>query len=479
MTHSEKVLEYLYYQLRSNTRDDLIKLISNDEKEYNIHDIILEANSRYFEATVSSEFILENANGELLEAIVKFCYTGKLVYSNIPKVLKIASFFIMPFLEEECLKQIENGLGIEHAMEILLLSDKMVNNSEKLQKQALDIVWANFKSIPKDILMTLDAYLIKEIFASKLIEDTEDNINNLFVEWVKFDMANRFELMFTIRPPVPKYKQRYDSVYLLSVLNNNEFLKVEKFNHKVQKFEVVVELQLLDIYEADDMFILYNNKVYIFGRRDYYGLAVLYDLDTKEYERLPDMGFSRRYSKIPLIQSRNHAIAFGQYIYVFERGNCERFDTIAKVWEPIPCPCANPIVSVTNDILYAVDSITGNVYLFDPISLQWGQAGQTNGKSMVVGIGQNLFATGYEVGISLYRDGEWIWIQNSTRIKIVNMVTANGELFILTESGVFGKLKIIDFDPTYSKTSHVSGSIEHLTIIDNITSVGQRFLFKT
>lgn len=413
MSYSDKILEYLYEQ--SQTRDGLMSLISNDGKVYKIHDAIMGANSAYFQKNKHSEFTINTLDGKFLKTLIEFCYTGKGVYTfdDAKVMIDVAYEFNMPLLIERCWSLFEEYLNLDRAIDIFVLSNQFWNKT--INKQALDIISSNFRSIPKKSLMTLDTNQILEIWQNRTIEDTEQNILQTLLDWLEFNNARRPEWL-ELNLPYDKYKQRYDSVYMLSIFDNG-YVKVEKLNHAKQVLEIIHEFELVDDYDRRDDFVLFDYKIYIFRRfgdpESSTKSAMVYHLDTKQIEELPAMKNSETYA----------TIAFGHHIYVLG-SICQRFDTITKEWQEIPCPCSNPIMSLVHGELHAADG--RNIYIFDPITIQWKRSNRSMINYMVVSRGEILLLINTQEIASHH-----LYSSN---------VIANGITFLLTESGYFGIL---------------------------------------
>lgn len=71
------------------------------------HRVILFANSRYFEALINEdmkEVAIQEVNGDMLEALISFCFTGKMSINkqNVGDIFAAASFMKMDQIKKLC-----------------------------------------------------------------------------------------------------------------------------------------------------------------------------------------------------------------------------------------------------------------------------------------------------------------------------------------------------------------------------------------
>lgn len=118
-----------------------------------IHRVVLIAASQYFSALFGrnfegsdySEFILEEFDGQTLQAIVNFCYSGyvELTQANVDKLIAAASKFQIDLLEEKCWLFRSDTLDASNAMNVLSIADKF--SKPDLRERALTTIWITFR----------------------------------------------------------------------------------------------------------------------------------------------------------------------------------------------------------------------------------------------------------------------------------------------------------------------------------------------
>ena len=119
------------------------------EKELKVHKIILGARSPYFKAMFSSENeenrknLVEITDFELevIEALLKFLYTGKIPEMNeefVRDLLRATDYFQVEQLKSKCEDFLIGKLSVANAADTILLADSC--NSTKLKNKALEFV---------------------------------------------------------------------------------------------------------------------------------------------------------------------------------------------------------------------------------------------------------------------------------------------------------------------------------------------------
>ncbi|XP_065203808.1 uncharacterized protein LOC135833912 [Planococcus citri] len=103
-----------------------VTLVSNDGKAFKAHRLILSARSSFFAGTdMSSRKVKIDCNGEILEQMLQYIYTGKPEKLNLlaKDVLLAADKFNLPGLKAMCEETLLSTLSVDNAVGMLLFAD--------------------------------------------------------------------------------------------------------------------------------------------------------------------------------------------------------------------------------------------------------------------------------------------------------------------------------------------------------------------
>lgn len=163
-----------------------------------VHRVILAANSNFF-ATLfgakitdcKNEIPLEGINGNMLNELVSFFYTGNLEVNctNFREYLKIALKFELKSLQTKCGEFRSRRISINNCVDWLNFSDK--HDMGNLHENALQMVCKEFENIPSLQMRKLDFENFEEVISSNRNTAPEELIFDRLVEWVEFDEAGR------------------------------------------------------------------------------------------------------------------------------------------------------------------------------------------------------------------------------------------------------------------------------------------------
>lgn len=167
---------------------------------------MLAAASPYFAATLEpkfqkrkkGEFILKDADGDTVKAIVDYCYTGRIALTaeNVGKFLAIASRIQLDLLEVKCARFFINELYATNCVDALMVGDKY--NYVDIRQRAFALVCENFEELPTAEIQKLDHRLLLEILKRDQIQGTEDSVFRRLLEWFLYDESDRKQYMPTL-----------------------------------------------------------------------------------------------------------------------------------------------------------------------------------------------------------------------------------------------------------------------------------------
>lgn len=168
-----------------------------------IHRVVLIAASQYFSALFGpnfegsdySEFILEEFDGQTLQAIVNFCYSGyvELTQANVDKLIAAASKFQIDLLEEKCWLFRSDTLDASNAMNVLSIADKF--SKPDLRERALTTICENLDNIPPTQVKQLDYELLLDLMKSDNHHAKEETIFKRLLDWHEHSEVERCKFM--------------------------------------------------------------------------------------------------------------------------------------------------------------------------------------------------------------------------------------------------------------------------------------------
>lgn len=157
-----------------------------------IHSIVLAAASKYFSASLASnfqegktkEFVLEGTDGETVEAIVDYSYTGQinLTNENVGKFLAIASSVDLDLLETECRQFLADKICENMCVDAFMAADKY---DADIRKKAFQLICDNFEKLSSSDIQKLDHRLLGEILESDQLITDEGLLFTRLLEWVQ------------------------------------------------------------------------------------------------------------------------------------------------------------------------------------------------------------------------------------------------------------------------------------------------------
>lgn len=165
-----------------------------------VHRVILAASSKFFanmlgtkisQAEHVNDFTLDGLDGNLLERLVSFLYTGNLELDakNVPRYLYVAQKYQLEALELKCVRFRARLISIDNCISLLLLGDQQ--HEPELKEEALQIVCKEFEAIPAHEMCQLDCKTFAEVLERDTITAPEEVIFDRLVQWICFDEMDR------------------------------------------------------------------------------------------------------------------------------------------------------------------------------------------------------------------------------------------------------------------------------------------------
>ena len=212
-THSEDTLKLL--QARVDLCD--VVLIGGDSgKRISAHSLILIASSDYFSTLLGEpmdesqkrEITLSEVDGDALEKVVNYCYTGKLDLEGdtIEALLTTANHLHLEKVVEGCCEFIVRHLKSSNCLAVAFFAERL--NIEALLNSARKVVCENFEEVsgnPEFLLLT--AKQLSDFIGSDVLNvPSEEFVFRVLMKWIEYEPENRrqhfTDLLAQIRLPL-------------------------------------------------------------------------------------------------------------------------------------------------------------------------------------------------------------------------------------------------------------------------------------
>ncbi|XP_077294025.1 ectoderm-neural cortex protein 1-like [Arctopsyche grandis] len=193
--YAAKRVAYLYDAMKRNKDYDTGFEVR--DKTLYAHLIVLTACSEFFGTNEGEvEDILSDFDFEVIEAILKYCYTGQISIDEVhlEKLMELANR-----LEVKIPKQFKT-VDLSNCLEVLKIS-----GDDELLKTAMDLALENFETLQKtEDFLNLPAYNVVQILKSNdLNVPSEEDVFNAVILWINHDEAKRrnelAQLMSSVR----------------------------------------------------------------------------------------------------------------------------------------------------------------------------------------------------------------------------------------------------------------------------------------
>ncbi|XP_077299692.1 kelch-like protein 7 [Arctopsyche grandis] len=178
-----KRVAYLYDAMKQDKKCDTGFTVRG--RNFPAHLIVLMACSEFFGTNEGQvEDIFSDFDFEVIEAILKYCYTGEISIDDhhVEKLMELANR-----LDVKIPKQFKT-VNLSNCLEVL----KSTGDSELIEK-AMDLTLENFETLHKtqDFLELPASNLIEILKSDDLIMPSEEDVFNAVKLWINHDDANR------------------------------------------------------------------------------------------------------------------------------------------------------------------------------------------------------------------------------------------------------------------------------------------------
>lgn len=183
-----------------------LKSFSYFQNRYPISRAILCAASGYFATMLASnfteskctEFVVNGVGGDTVQAMVDFCYTGRIVITqgNVDELIESAAFYQIDLLQQKCNQFLSGALNVSNAVQTLLTADEF--SLSHLRAQAFELVCESLVSIPSADIQQINDQIIHELLICDMLQASEDHIFKRLMDWYEYERVKREKYMTTL-----------------------------------------------------------------------------------------------------------------------------------------------------------------------------------------------------------------------------------------------------------------------------------------
>jgi kelch-like protein 1/4/5 len=199
--HAEHSLSCMQNYLQAGKLCDVTLIAGNNGKKVQAHRLVLSAASEYFAAMFTgnlresgeSEITLGDVNGDVLQAVVNYCYTGAIDIreDNVETLLATACLMQLHEVVEACSRFLAHQLHPSNCLGIAVFAEHQACTS--LLQEANAYTSQNFMQVIKnqEFLQLSVEQMINLLSNDDLNVSSEEHIFHAAMSWIQHDMANR------------------------------------------------------------------------------------------------------------------------------------------------------------------------------------------------------------------------------------------------------------------------------------------------
>lgn len=403
-SYVQKLLKNLNL-LRIDSRFCDVELIAG-KSVINAHRVVLSASSPYFEAMFRPELglceakkrtvTLHSISPNILKLLMDFIYTNKveITQNNVQELLAAADMLQLNEVVEGCCEYLVRELHSSNALGILRFAE--AHSCTELAQSAQTFVNTHFPDVAQEaeLLDVPPALLIRLIALEDLRVDSELQVFNAALRWVKHDIVNRrrhvFEILYNVRLPLVPMR------LIDAAISECHDVSLQVALKSVKKDLTSGRGHLVPVRVNPR--ICAKKSIYVIGgsrrepsnlqswktdhHQDIFESVVKYDIYRKEWTEVAPMQIGRILPGVA---------ALGGKIFVFggERGsqvlaNGEAYDPQTNTWKPL-APMITPRcefgLATLGGTLFAVGGWVGEdigytMECYDPVKDVWSKMGE-------------------------------------------------------------------------------------------------------
>ena len=197
--HSNKMLAALNEMQQNEEQCDIILTVLSDQLP--AHKLVLSVNSPYFRAMFSSNYSeatqsrveMRGITFVALELLVQYFYTCRIHISteNVQEVLAASTMLQASSVTDACCEFMKRHLGVSNCLGVQTFAD--MHSCSELKKIASEFTKNNFATVvASEEFLNLELDQVLELFsANDLVVNSEENVFEACMRWIKFDPAKR------------------------------------------------------------------------------------------------------------------------------------------------------------------------------------------------------------------------------------------------------------------------------------------------
>lgn len=191
------------------------------------HRVILFANTPYFESMLNEdmkEVTIQEVSGDVLQALVNFCYTGEILLNkeNLGEYRAAASSLKLVRIEKLCEEFYLRWLSFKNCLRLRAFADQ--NNLKKVKVEAETILMNKFQLVIQEKeFQDLQIDTLKWLLENdEIYVYSEEEVFNAIIRWIEFDEEQRKcnfgALVSLVR--IQQIKQTVNKQRLFSITDN-------------------------------------------------------------------------------------------------------------------------------------------------------------------------------------------------------------------------------------------------------------------
>ncbi|XP_076253824.1 kelch-like protein 5 [Rhynchophorus ferrugineus] len=199
--HAEHSLSCMKNYLHAGKLCDVVLIAGQNGRKVSAHKLVLSAASEYFSTMFTSSFssddqkevTLVDINGDVLQAIVNYCYTGTIEIreDNVETLLATASLMLLHEVVEACSRFLVHQLHPSNCLGISIFAEyqscpSLLSESNSYTNQHFMQVIQN-----QEFLQLSVDQMAKLLASDDLNVHSEEQVFNALMSWIQHDPAKR------------------------------------------------------------------------------------------------------------------------------------------------------------------------------------------------------------------------------------------------------------------------------------------------
>ncbi|KAK3918193.1 Kelch-like protein 5 [Frankliniella fusca] len=460
--HAENSMARMESYLQKGQLTDVVLIAGS--KRIPAHRLILSAGSEYFSAmftnglreTNLSEIELQDVDGSALNALVQYCYTGRveLREDTVETLLATACLLQLPAVVTACCNFLKRQLHPSNCIGICLFADH--HGCADLQQAAHAYTTEHFMEVVRnqEFLQLSPEEVSKLLASDDLNVPNEEAVFLALMGWLRHDPTNRKNdlghLLAYVKLPLLPPSFIADNIETIPIFK--EIRACQDLIMEALKYHLLPERRpLLQSARTHPRKSTIGSLYAIGGMYAKKGATNIerYDLRSDSWHHFDEMNGRRLQFGVAIVEGKIFVVGGRDGLKTLNSVEC--YDPNTKTWTTLPSMTTHRHglgVGVLEGPLYAVGGHDGWSYLntverWDPQACQWSYVAPMSSQRSTVGVAvlnNKLYAVGGRDGSSCLRSVECYdphtnkWVACSPMAKRrggVGVGVANGYLYAM------------------------------------------------